>query len=438
MNVRFWLGAVVVVIVTLLPVVAADQGAQPAGPATNVSWQRIVIDTKFRAEGVAVADINKDGKLDIIVGDVWYEAPDWKMHVIRKDRAFDPAVYSESFCVFVEDLNGDGWPDVIVVPFPGNPIYWYENPQGRDEPWKEHLICHSCCNETPQYQDLHGKGKKVLIMGVQPKGKNLSGNEGQMFWLAPGPDPYQPWEMHAISEPSIPAKEIEIEAKGDIQGQKQTFKLKVEGKETPGTARFWHGLGVGDLNGDGRPDVICTAGWWEQPRDDDGRPWKFHPAKLGGPCADMIAYDVDGDGKMDIISSSAHNFGIWVHQQRMGKDGKRVFVEQVLFKDLIAQTHALVCVDVDGDGLKDLVTGCRWWAHGAKGDTGEKQRPVLYWFQAKKGADGVVKFIPHLIDDDSGIGTQFVVTDLNGDGLPDVIIANKKGVFAFIQARRKE
>jgi hypothetical protein len=436
MNVRLWLCGVLAPVVTLVPALAAEQGAQPAGPATNITWKRIVIDTKFRSEGVAVADVNKDGKLDIIVGDVWYEAPDWKMHVIRKDRSFDPAVYSESFCVFVEDLNGDGWPDVIVVPFPGKAIHWYENPQGRDEPWKEHLICHSCCNETPQYADLHGKGKKVLIMGVQPESKNPPGNEGQMFWLAPGPDPYQPWQMHAISEPSIPAKEIE--AKIDIQGQKQSIKFKVEGKEAPGTARFWHGLGVGDLNGDGRADVICTAGWWEQPRDDDGRPWKFHPANLGGPCADMIAYDVDGDGKMDVLSSSAHNFGIWWHQQRIGKDGKRAFVQQVLFKELIAQTHALVCVDVDGDGLKDLVTGCRWWAHGAKGDTGEKQRPVLYWFQAKKGSDGLVTFIPHLIDDDSGIGTQFVVTDLDGDGVPDVIISNKKGVYAFIQVRRKE
>jgi hypothetical protein len=434
MNRRGWLFGALVPILTILLTMAADVDGrpQPGEPLSTVTWKRLVIDKKFRSEGVAVADVNKDGKLDIIAGDVWYEAPDWKMHVIRQDRSFDPAVYSESFCCFVDDFNGDGWPDVIIVPFPGKAIHWYENPRGKDEPWKEHLICDSCCNESPQYAELR-PGKRVLIMGVQPKGKE---HEGQLVWLTPGKNPYQPWEVHAISEPSTP--EQSGTALADIQGQKVTINFKIAGKEMPGTFRFYHGLGVGDMNGDGRPDVICPNGWWEQPQHDDGRPWTFHPANLGGPCADMHAYDLDGDGKMDVVSSSAHNFGIWWHQQRVGKDGKPVFVQQTLFKDLIAQTHALVCVDVDGDGLKDLVTGCRWWAHGAKGDTGEKQRPVLYWFQAKRGSDGVIRFIPNLIDDDSGIGTQFVVTDLNGDGVPDVIASNKKGVYAFIQVRRKE
>ena len=152
----------------------------------------------------------------------------------------------------------------------------------------------------------------------------------------------------------------------------------------------------------------------------------------------MHVYDIDGDGKMDVLTSSAHNFGIWWFQQTVTKDGKTQFVQRVLFKDMIAQTHSLCVADIDGDGVKDFVTGCRWWAHGAKGDTGEKQKPVLYWFQAKKGTDGVVTFLPHLIDEDSGVGTQFVVTDVNGDGVPDVVISNKRGVFVFIQVRRKQ
>jgi hypothetical protein len=458
MKLRLCLLGVLIPSLAIVPALTAGADAPAAGKTTSITWKKIVVDTKFRAEGVAVADINKDGKLDIIVGDVWYEAPDWKMHVIRKDRAFDPAVYSESFCVFVDDINGDGWPDVIIVPFPGKAIHWYENPRGKDEPWKEHLICESCCNESPQYADLTcanrevpakvegidakvkvglmpntRPSKRVLVMGVQAKGKE---HEGQMCWLAPGKNPYEPWEIHPISEPSIP--ERDGKAVAEIEGQKVTVNFKIPGKEIPGTFRFSHGLGIGDINGDGRPDVICPNGWWEQPLHDDGRPWKFHPANLGGACADMHAYDIDGDGKADVISSSAHNFGIWCHHQRIGKDGQPFFVEEVLFKDLIAQTHALVCTDVDGDGVKDLVTGCRWWAHGPKGDTGERQKAVLYWFQGKKGADGLVRFIPHLIDEDSGIGTQFVVTDLDGDGIPDVIVSNKKGVYAFIQVRRKE
>jgi FG-GAP-like repeat/FG-GAP repeat len=161
----------------------------------------------------------------------------------------------------------------------------------------------------------------------------------------------------------------------------------------------------------------------------------FHPAKLGAACADMHVYDIDGDGKMDVLSSSAHNFGIWCHQQRVGKDGKSAFVEQVLFKDLVSQTHALACLDLNGDGLKDFITGRRWWAHGPKGDAGADGPGVLYWFEAKKAADGMIGFTPHLIDNDSGVGTQFWTGDLNGDGLPDIVVANKKGVHAYLQIR---
>jgi hypothetical protein len=423
MKMRYWpAGAVLLVLLILPSLPAQDTKGDPKSPP-KISWKKITIDKAFRGEGVAVADVNKDGKLDILIGDVWFEAPDWKMHVIREDRVFKLDKYSESFGCFAEDLNGDGWPDLVVLPFPGREIYWYENPKGQPGPWKQHVIWHDCCNETPQYVDLFGKGKRVLIMGTQPKGSK--GNQGQMAWFAPGTDPTQLWEMHPISEPSVP-------------GTKEK-----PGKEIPGTQRFSHGLGVGDMNGDGRLDVLSTGGWWEQPANDDGKtPWKFHSANFGPACADMFAYDLDGDGKMDVISTSAHAVGMWWFQQRVGADGKAIFVQQDLFskpameKTLrLSQTHALHCVDINGDGLKDLVTGRRWWAHGPKGDVNPDQPAFVYWFEARKAADGLISFLPHVVDDDSGIGTQFAVVDVNGDGLLDIVTSNKKGTYLFLQVR---
>ncbi len=374
---------------------------------SNISWKTIVVDRAFRSEGVAVADVNKDGHNDILVGDIWYEAPDWKVHVIRKDRKFDPHRYSETFACWADDINKDGWADLIVVGFPGRPCHWYENPQNKPGPWKEHEIWHSACNETPQYVDLFGQGQRVLLMGWQPKGQQRM---GQMAWFALGEDPTKTWVMHPISKPSR------------------------KGHEIPGTFKYSHGLGVGDVNADRRTDVICTGGWWEQPAQDLSKPWTFHPVNLGPNCADMFAYDLDNDKTPDIVSSSAHAYGIWWHRQSPGKNGAS-FVRRDLFTKLFSQSHALHCVDINGDGLKDLVTGRRWWAHGPKGDPGSDGPAVLYWFEAVRSSEGTIRFVPHKIHDDSGIGTQFQIIDFDGDGLLDIVVSNKKGVYVSLQTR---
>jgi hypothetical protein len=416
MRLKRWLASVIFGL-------AAGSLAMPADNVRTITWKKTVVDRVFRSEGVAVADVNRDGKMDILAGDVWYEAPDWRMHEIRTVQDYGDGSgegrkgYSRSFACWAADINNDGWPDFIVIGWPGDPCHWYENPQGKPGHWKEHVIGPSACNETPQFVDLFGNGRRVLIMGTQPPGKE---DQGQMCWFTPGKDPNRQWEMHPISQPSRP------------------------GRETPGTRRFSHGLGVGDVNGDGRLDVICTGGWWEQPEKEEGKPWKFHAANLGEPCADMYAYDMDGDGRADVLCSSAHRYGMWWYQQRPDKDGEPAFLQHDLFKrtkkgqsafSLFSQTHALHFVDLNGDGLKDLVTGKRWWAHGPKGDVDPNDPAVLYWFEAKRSRDGITTFVPHQIDTDSGIGTQFVVEDINGDRLPDIVVANKKGVFVFEQIR---
>jgi hypothetical protein len=409
MNKHVWLLGFLSGLLAILPLLPAAGREEPKKDKddTNISWKKTILDPVFHAEGVAVADVNRDGKMDVLNGELWYEAPDWKPHEIQAVGKYNGLTgYSHTFACWSDDLNGDGWPDLIVVDFPGNPCYWLENPKGAEEKWKKHEIWHSACNETPQYVDLLRNGKRVLVMGFQPKGKD---NEGQMAYFTPAADPNDRWEMHPISVPSEP------------------------GKVVPGTHRFSHGLGIGDLNGDGRPDVICTGGWWEQPEKVADSPWKFHPANLGDACADMFAYDVDGDGKADVISSSAHKYGIWWYQQKPGDDNP-TFVRNELFPMLVSETHALHCVDINGDGLKDLVTGKRIWSHG-RSEPGADKPAMLYWFEAKK-SDGVVRFVPHAIDDDSGIGTQFVVADVNGDKLPDVVVSNKKGTFVFEQVRK--
>ena len=172
-----------------------------------ITWKKTVIEGKFRSEGVAVADVNKDGKPDILIGDSWYEAPSWAKHDIRKPGDYGDGLHSYSECMtcWSDDVNGDGWADQIVIGFPGKPAFWYENPKGKDGYWPSHDLWPSACNETPLYTDLFGDGKRVLVMGwqpIQPKGQN----NGEMAWFTPGGDPAKLWDMHTISGPGTTEK----------------------------------------------------------------------------------------------------------------------------------------------------------------------------------------------------------------------------------------
>jgi hypothetical protein len=142
MRLKQWLLCMVVVPAAAPLAIPADA---PRSSGT-ISWKKTVVDKVFRSEGVAIADVNRDGKLDILVGDVWYEAPDWKMHEIRKIEDYGDGSgpgrkgYSRAFACWAEDLNQDGWPDLIVIGWPGDSCHWYENPQGRPGHWKEHIL----------------------------------------------------------------------------------------------------------------------------------------------------------------------------------------------------------------------------------------------------------------------------------------------------------
>ncbi|HEV2353742.1 MAG TPA: VCBS repeat-containing protein, partial [Puia sp.] len=135
---------------------------------------------------------------------------------------------------------------------------------------------------------------------------------------------------------------------------------------------------------------------------------------------------VRGNGVNDIISSSAHNYGIWWHEPT---SDPKVWIHH-LIDSSVSETHSLAMEDLNGDGHPDLVTGKRYYAHNGE-DPGGHDAAILNWFEFRPGPRPA--WVRHEIDDDSGVGEQVLIRDMNGDGKPDLVIADKKGVFWFEQ-----
>jgi hypothetical protein len=197
---------------------------------------------------------------------------------------------------------------------------------------------------------------------------------------------------------------------------------------------------MGDINGDGRPDLLEARGWWEQPESLEGDPqWKFHEVLFGKGGAQMLVTDVNGDGLADVITSlEAHGRGIaWFEQTR--EDGvqgwrKHMIVggapEETSHGTVFTQPHALALADVNGDGVQDLVCGKRFWAHGPSGDIDPNAPAVLFWFEVRRSA-GKVELVPHQVDDNSGVGTQVTPAPLGTSKKGGFAVGNKKGLFVF-------
>lgn len=473
-------------------VALAFAGPTPATVALRdgvVGWRKIRLTPFFWSEAPAVGDFNRDGKPDVALGPYWFEGPKFKKrHLIYPDTetfkverggkkytypGFEGALgdgkiidNTDVHFAKVFDFNHDGWPDILIVgmqpghsPAAGNSIVaaWYENPGSKTGLWRRHLVAENVGNFDVDFIDLFGDGSPVLLcMSSVLWGKGLSVG----YFRPDDRDGTLPWEFHAISP-------------------------VVEGEYN-----WWtHGLGHGDINADGKIDVVTSYGWFEQPRSGARQNlWEFHsypfafgPGQLAlysfedgsNPGSDrapvladvdadgvlgrqyqiggsqMRVMDVNGDGRADVVMSlAAHGYGLawWEQLRQRNADGDIVFKRHMITNKqpedstsgiVVTEMQALATGDIDGDELEDFVSGKRYWAHGSGNlDPRPNDPAVLYWFKHVRKSDGNDEFTPQLIDSDSGAGNQIVIQDVNGDGRPDIVVSNKKGAFVFTQVRR--
>ena len=358
----------------------------------------------FYSWGATTGDINHDGVMDVIAGPFYFLGPDYtERHEFTAARSYSASNnFPEGMVYYSYDFTGDGWPDILCVD--SRPIYLYVNPKGEPRRWDRYNVVPSATSEIEVFGDIDGDGKPEVL---------FTGPRGVMAYAKPDPaNPTAVWKVRNISESGLAGA---------------------------------HGMGLGDINGDGRMDVVNNRGWWEQPTAGAGDAlWKFHPAPFGNGGAEMGVYDVNGDGRNDVVTAmAAHVWGLAWFEQKRDPQGNISFVRHDIMGDLstknaggvtFSQPHATAFADMDGDGVPDLIAGKRLYSHLESHLDPDPYGPaVLYWYRTVRNpkAEGGAEFVPELIHNRSGVGSQFVVTDLNHDGTPDVVISDVKGTFIF-------
>ncbi len=365
--------------------------------------------------GADVADINKDGINDIVSGPYYYLGPDYtKSREIYLAQTVNPSTEYPNDCMqtFAYDVTGDGWPDVLHMGAIGQPLHLYVNPQGQNRRWAKYDVVPQVQKEVSLFYDIDGDGKPEFIYG----------GGGFLRYAKPDPEnPTKEWKIVTISE--------------------------------QGPWGMGHGLGVGDINGDGKKDIVDPYGWFEQPKAGaDSGLWTYHPQAFGkwtghaSPGAGETAvYDVNGDGLADVVTVlQSHGWGIsWFEQKRDKASGNISWVEHVIASDLshknpggftTSELHGSTVADVDGDGIPDYIVGKRYWSHRDDyTDPDPYGTPAIYYYRTVRNpkAPGGAEFIPELIHNRSGGGNAISAVDINKDGRMDIITATDRGLFVF-------
>jgi hypothetical protein len=358
---------------------AATTIAWTVGRPDEVPFAKTALDLGSN-EAAAVADLNGDGKQDIVSGENWYEGSKWVKHKFRSLPYTNN--YIDNFSDLPLDVDADGNVDIVSCSWFARRVVWWRNPGHARGEWKEQPIQEGHNTEFCFLVDLDNDGKAREVL------PQYGGKGAPTAWYE-----YQKgaWVRHMAAATS-----------------------------------YGHGIGAGDVNKDGRTDIVTPKGWLEAPADPRSGDWKLHGDFDLGSTGFIYVLDVNADGRPDLVTSAAHDYGVfWMESTADGKWVKRII------DDSWSQPHAMTMVDLNKDGRPDLVTGKRFMAHNGK-DPGEREPLGIYWFESLKTDKGL-EWVKHVLEygGRTGGGMQIPVSDVDGDGDLDIVTPGKSGLFLF-------
>jgi len=370
--------ATIILLLACIPsVIAQPPSYQHATTALKFTKVQIASEN---FESAAVFDVNGDGRPDIVSGSYWYQGPDFKSKYFIGDVRREGEYYDD-FSTIPYDVNEDGKTDFITGGWWGNNIRWRENP-GNDETWPEHVIAVTGNVETTRAWDVDGDGQLEIV-------PNTPGKPLFYYKKDAGKPTFTP---HKVAE------------------------------------RHGHGLGFGDVNGDGRGDFIISTGWVEAPATPQGT-WTPHDDfDIGQGSIPIVVADVNKDGLNDLIVGQAHDYGLFWYEQKVDKRTRRWTKHPI--EPMHSQFHTMLWTDLDRDGDNELITGKRFRAHNEK-DPGSFDDIGLYYFvwNGESFTKQIISYGP--LGQGKGTGIYFAVADMDGNGWKDVIVAGKEGLFVF-------